>query len=187
MSRKVYYTQVDFLESYRGKAFSGEWPTITEAFSITVSRFPNNEALKSITPSVFSLTFKEAYEKISEIAYFIKENGISPGDKLAVCGKNSPQWALAYLAITYSGAVIVPLDHGLKSDEMKKLIEFGDVKGIFADGDRIDVDVPTLHFRVSLDNSDNYPYIMDIKGGKCGPEKVACNDTAAILFTSGTT
>ena len=135
MSRKVYYTQVDFLESYRGKAFSGEWPTITEAFSITVSRFPNNEALKSITPSVFSLTFKEAYEKISEIAYFIKENGISPGDKLAVCGKNSPQWALAYLAITYSGAVIVPLDHGLKSDEMKKLIEFGDVKGIFADGD----------------------------------------------------
>ena len=187
MSRKVYYTQVDFLESYRGKAFSGEWPTITEAFSITVSRFPNNEALKSITPSVFSLTFKEAYEKISEIAYFIKENGISPGDKLAVCGKNSPQWALAYLAITYSGAVIVPLDHGLKSDEMKKLIEFGDVKGIFADGDRIDVDVPELRFRVSLDNSDNYPYIMDIKGGKCGPEKVDSKDTAAILFTSGTT
>ena len=85
MSRKVYYTQVDFLESYRGKTFFGEWPTITEAFSLTVERFPDNEALKSITPTLFSLTFKEAYEKISEIAYFIKEKGIVPGDKLAVC------------------------------------------------------------------------------------------------------
>ena len=61
MSRKVYYTQVDFLESYRGKTFFGEWPTITEAFSLTVERFPDNEALKSITPTLFSLTFKEAY------------------------------------------------------------------------------------------------------------------------------
>ena len=187
MSRKVYYTQVDFLESYRGKTFFGEWPTITEAFSLTVERFPDNEALKSITPTLFSLTFKEAYEKISEIAYFIKEKGIVPGDKLAVCGKNSPQWALAYLSITFSGCVIVPLDHGLNGDELKNLIEFGDVKGIFADDDRIEVDVPGLSFRVSLDSGEKYTYIMDIKGEKSVPAKIDSNETAVILFTSGTT
>ena len=187
MSRKIYFTQVDFLEDYRGKAFSGDWPTVSEAFAITVSRYPDNEALKSITPTVFSLTFKKAYEKIKEIAYYIRSMGIKKGDKVAVCGKNSPQWALAYLSITYSGAVIVPLDHGLKSYEMKNLIEFGDVKGIFADEDRIDVESSCLSFKVSLESGDRYPYIMDVKGEECEIEKTDCYDTAAILFTSGTT
>ena len=71
MARNIYYTQVDYLEEYRGKSFEGEWPTIGEAFSITVSRFPDNEALKSLTPSFLSFTFREAYEKIAQIAYFV--------------------------------------------------------------------------------------------------------------------
>ena len=187
MSRKVYYTQVDFLEDYRGKAFSGEWPTISEAFSITVSRFPDNEALKSITPTVFTLTFREAYDKILSIASYLRKMGIKAGDNVAVCGKNSPQWALAYLAITFSGAVIVPLDHALKSEEMKNLIEFGDVKALFADDDKIEVDTPSLLFRVSLEGSDKYPYILDIEEEKCELPHRTCDDIAAILFTSGTT
>ena len=104
-----------------------------------------------------------------------------------MCGKNSPQWALAYLSITFSGCVIVPLDHGLNGDELKNLIEFGDVKGIFADDDRIEVDVPGLSFRVSLDSGEKYTYIMDIKGEKSVPAKINSNETAVILFTSGTT
>ena len=187
MARNIYYTQVDYLEEYRGKSFEGEWPTIGEAFSITVSRFPDNEALKSLTPSFLSFTFREAYEKIAQIAYYIKSKGIKKGDNIAVCGKNSPQWALAYLAITFLGCVIVPLDHGLRNEELERLLDFGDVKGIFADEDKIQVNAPNLEFRISLECGDSFPYILDINGEKCTMAKVDSDDTAAILFTSGTT
>ena len=187
MARNIYYTQVDYLEEYRGKSFEGEWPTIGEAFSITVSRFPDNGALKSLTPSFLSFTFREAYEKIAQIAYYIKSKGIKKGDNIAVCGKNSPQWALAYLAITFLGCVIVPLDHGLRNEELERLLDFGDVKGIFADEDRIQVNAPNLEFRISLECGDSFPYILDINGEKCTMAKVDSDDTAAILFTSGTT
>ena len=187
MARNIYYTQVDYLEEYRGKSFEGEWPTIGEAFSITVSRFPDNEALKSLTPSFLSFTFREAYEKIAQIAYYIKSKGIKKGDNIAVCGKNSPQWALAYLAITFLGCVIVPLDHGLRNEELERLLDFGDVKGIFADEDKIQVNATNLEFRISLECGDSFPYILDINGEKCTMAKVDSDDTAAILFTSGTT
>jgi Long-chain acyl-CoA synthetases (AMP-forming) len=185
------FTPWDFLDEFRGKDFNGEWPTIPEMFDITAKRYPDNMCFRVFVPREFSLTYTEAKEKIDAISHYLIQDGVKPGDKIAVSGKNSPEWACAYLAVLKAGAIIVPLDIAYNDDDMLKLLTFGDVSRIFIDADRIERLDPenTLSLkRYSLEEGSDYPYIFDLKGEKCEPVKKATeDDVAAIMFTSGTT
>src|ERR1043166_4083152 len=58
-------------------------------------------------------TFGEMLAAVRSIASNLKQQGIEPGDRVALIGENHPNWALAYLGTLFAGAVIVPLDpHG---------------------------------------------------------------------------
>lgn len=190
-NRRVFSHTGDFIDEYRGKSFKGEWPTLREMFEITVSRFPNNTAFRAILPKELSFTYKEADKKIREIAYYLMDRGVKKGDHVAVCGKNSPEWALAYLAITFAGATIVPLDYSLHTSEMEKLLSFGDVDRIFIDSEKInDLDKDGLFIKekYSLDEPlEGYKYILDLTGEERELPEVESKEIAAILFTSGTT
>ena len=48
----------------------------------------------------------------------LQTRGIKPGDRVLLIAENSPEWALAYFAILYAGAVAVPLDHQIAADEL---------------------------------------------------------------------
>ena len=182
------------LDAYRGKAFQGEWPTIVEMFELSCKRFPDNACFVSIFPEHERYTYFEVHEKVRKLSnYLVKHCGVKQGDKLAVSGKNSPQWAIAYLAILESGAIAVPLDFGLHDEDMEKLLSFAEVSYLFIDKERIhEIDKQGsvgLKGKFSLEAHDpDYPYLFDLQEEEDVPRYHATEfDTAAILFTSGTT
>ena len=188
---KYWKTNVETFFSYQGKKYMGQWPTFREMMEISEERFPDNEAFKAIVPKVVTFTYKEALKKIREIAYYLIASGAKKGDHIAVIGKNSPEWALAYFAISFAGCIIVPLDYSLHIEDMEKILAFGDVDRIFIDGEKIDeIDKEGKLFKekISLEpESKGYKYVLDLTGPETELPKLHAEDTAAMLFTSGTT
>ena len=188
---KYWKTNVETFFSYQGKKYMGQWPTFREMMEISEKRFPDNEAFKAIVPKVVTFTYKEALKKIREIAYYLVATGAKKGDHIAVTGKNSPEWALAYFAISFAGCIIVPLDYSLHIEDMEKILAFGDVDRIFIDGEKIDeIDKEGKLFKekISLEpESKGYKYVLDLTGPETELPKLHAEDTAAMLFTSGTT
>lgn len=187
---KYWKRGVEEFLSYKGKMYFGQWPTLRETIEITQHRFPNNECFKSIVPTPVSYSYTDVLKRVKEIASYLIEIGVKENDHICVSGKNSPEWAIVYLAIHFSGAVIVPLDYALHPDEMDKILSFGDVSIVFMDDekiDEIDKENKFIKKRFSLESNDKFPYALSLKGEERELPKKTCDDTAAILFTSGTT
>ncbi len=123
------------LDNYRGTFFNSEWPTLPQLFKITANRYPNNLCFKQFVPENLEFTYKEALIKIEILAKNLIANGIKKGDKVALCGKNSVEWAMTYLAITFANAIVVPLDVMLTSKEIENLLNFSECKILVADND----------------------------------------------------
>ena len=67
------------------------------------------------------LKYCEAAQRIESLHVLFRDLGIKPGDKIALCGKNSSHWAVCFFAITTYGAVAVPLLHEFTPDNIQKI------------------------------------------------------------------
>ena len=181
----------DFLDEYRGKVFQGQWPTIVEMFEISVSRYPNNKCFTAFVPKKETFTYTQAHQYVLKTANYLASKGVGKGVKVAVSGKNSPEWAIAYLGILFCGAIVVPLDNMLSNKDMAKLMDFAGVKILFADSDRLEnfdsENKLGLSERISLEPTKEYTFVMELDAKEMKRDKAQSEDTAAILFTSGTT
>ena len=181
----------DFLDAYRGKMFDGQWPTVVQMFEISVSRFAQNKCFTAFVPKKETFTYEQAHEHILTIANFLVAKGVGKDSKVAVSGKNSPEWAMAYLGILYAGAIVVPLDNTLSNKDMVKLMGFADVKILFADTDRLEnfdeENKLGLTDRISLEEGSAHPFVLDLEAAETERYQAKSEETAAILFTSGTT
>jgi long-chain acyl-CoA synthetase len=182
----------EFLNEYRGKAFSGQWPTLPEMFRITVSRFPERRCFTIFEPDRITLNYTEALQKIEAAARWLHSKGVRRGDRVAVTGKNAPEWTVAYLAALFAGGVVVPIDYQLKNEETDALIKASGARVLFVDEEkhayyaqhRGDLEqVISLRKGIGI-------YIYDLDGPQALQqaeiEQARENDLAAILFTSGT-
>jgi len=182
-----------FLDAYRGKVFQGEWPTIPELFRISVERFPNRPCFTVYSPERISFTYKEAYDKIRSVAVYLRSLGLAKDEKMALTGKNSPEWAIAYLAILEAGAVVVPIDYQLSLAETTNLIKACDANILFVDEEKdaeLKLECPNLKKILTLYESGNdYIYNLVSLTDETLPKahKASEDDLAAILYTSGTT
>jgi len=77
-------------------------------------------------------TYKDVANKISRIHTVFDACGVKKGDKIALVGKNSAHWGIAYLAAVNYGAVIVPLLPDFPIDSMHNLINHSDAVMLFA-------------------------------------------------------
>lgn len=181
-----------FLDDYRGKTFKGEWPTIPELFSINVDRFPDRPCFTVFAPEKKTLTYKQAYDHICKVADYLRSIGIGKDSKVAVTGKNSPEWVIAYLAVLQAGAIVVPIDYQLTVAEAVNLIHASDTKALFVDEEKyqdLKVSCPQLLKVMALyEGGPDYIYTLDA-GTSVLPPLIPAQETdlAAILFTSGTT
>ena len=183
-----------WLDEYRGTAFNGEWPTLPELFSINAGRYSDRRCFEAFDPKHLLFTYSEALKTIRQIADSLKKAGINDGDRVGVVGKNSPEWALAYLGVLFADAVVVPLDNALSVKDLNKLCEFAGVKFIFTDHDKAETIDKDFDYKFSkkicLEENGVNQYILDwCKDGSDSEFsfKRGENDLAAILFTSGTT
>ncbi len=179
-----------FLDEYRGSAFKGEWPTLPELFAISALRHPDRACFTVYEPGRISLSYRECLEMVRRVARKIRALGLGRGDKVAVTGKNSPEWAVAYLAALTAGAVIVPIDYQLKTDEIASLVKAGDAAVLFSDEEKrpeIASQCKGLRAVFSLEASGpDYIYGLDAPDTPVFEDPKE-GDLAAILFTSGTT
>ena len=78
-----------------------------------------------------TLQYKDVARKIAKFHIVLESAGIQPGDKIAVCGRNSAHWAVAFLATVTYGAVIVPILHEFKADNIHNIVNHSEAKLLF--------------------------------------------------------
>ena len=83
-----------------------------------------------------TLQYKDVARKIAKFHIVLESAGIRPGDKIAVCGRNSAHWAVCFLATLTYGAVIVPILHEFKADNVHNIVNHSEAKLLFV-GDQV--------------------------------------------------
>lgn len=179
----------DFLESRRGTAFAGEWPTLPEMFRISAERYPDRACFTLFEPNRITLTYREALERVETLAFWFAENGIRAGDHIAVSGKNSPEWAVSYLAVLFAGAVVIPIDYNLHNSEIENLLRASAPKMLCVDQEKYEHFLKVKEAGKVLSLSGAFPetYVYSLKpAGTPAIQAAKETDLAAIMFTSGT-
>ena len=77
------------------------------------------------------IQYKDVARKIAKFHIVLESAGIQPGDKIAVCGRNSAHWAVTFLATITYGAVIVPILHEFKADNIHNIVNHSEAKLLF--------------------------------------------------------
>ena len=158
-----------------------------------------------------TLQYRDVARKIEKIHILLENAGIEKGDKIAICGRNSAHWTVTYLAVITYGAVVVPILHEFKADQVHNIVNHSEARLLF-EGDQIwenlnEAAMPHLEgiielkdFGVPVSRSEKLAYARDhlneIFGHKfpcrfrpddISYEKEKSEDLAIINHTSGTT
>lgn len=158
-----------------------------------------------------TLQYRDVARKIEKIHILLENAGIEKGDKIAICGRNSAHWTVTYLAVITYGAVVVPILHEFKADQVHNIVNHSEARLLFV-GDQIwenlnEAAMPHLEgiielkdFSVPVSRSEKLAYARDhlneIFGHKfpcrfrpddISYEKEKSEDLAIINYTSGTT
>lgn len=80
-----------------------------------------------------SYQYKDVARKITKLHIIFEQTGVKPGDKVALCGKNSAQWAVAFIGTLTYGAVAVPILNEFKPDNIHHLVTHSQSKLLFVD------------------------------------------------------
>lgn len=83
-----------------------------------------------------TLQYKDVARKIEKLHIIFSEAGIQKGDRIAVCGRNSSQWAAAFISILTYGAVAVPILHEFKPEQIYNILEHSETRMFFV-GDQV--------------------------------------------------
>ncbi len=102
-----------------------------------------------------TLLYRDVARRIAKLHILFEEAGLKPGDRIALCGKNSSNWGTACLAAITYGAVAVPILHEFKADNIHHIINHSETKLFFA-GDQIwenlnEASMPNVEGIITLD------------------------------------
>ena len=158
-----------------------------------------------------TLQFHDVARKIEKLHILFQHSGIAPGDKIAICGRNSAHWAVAFLATLTYGAVAVPILHEFNAEQIHNIVNHSEARLLFV-GDFVakDIDPSQMErlqgivhlpdFMLLLSRSELLTYAREnlnmLFGSKYprafGKDDFACHrdepeELALINYTSGTT
>jgi len=83
-----------------------------------------------------TLQYHDVARKIEKLHILFENSGVRRGDKIALCGRNSSQWAAAFLATLTYGAVAVPILHEFIAEQIHNIVNHADAKLLFV-GDHV--------------------------------------------------
>jgi long-chain acyl-CoA synthetase len=168
--------------------------TFPSMFGETLRKFGtcNAYAFVGEEPKSYETASKEIYSLMA----MLEKNDIRPGDKVAILSSNMPNWGIAYFAVTFMGAVAVPILPDFSNTEVGNVLEHSGVKAIFIS--------TSLLARIEGFKSENLKTAILIEDysllfseeGAFGFEpdshpvrtyEVDEEDLASIIYTSGTT
>ena len=105
-----------------------------------------------------TLQYKDVARKIEKLHILFEHIGIKPGDKTALCGRNSANWTATFLGIITYGAVAVPILHEFKADNVHNIVNHSEARMLFV-GDQVwenfnEAAMPHLDGIIELKNFD---------------------------------
>ena len=105
-----------------------------------------------------TLQYKDVARKIEKMHILFQHAGIQPGDKIALCGRNSANWGATFLGVITYGAVAVPILHEFKADNVHNIVNHSEARMLFV-GDQVwenfnEAAMPHLEGIIELKNFD---------------------------------
>lgn len=158
-----------------------------------------------------SYQYKDVARKITKLHILFENGGIKPGDKIALCGRNSAQWSVAFFGIITYGAVAVPILNEFKPDNIHHLLNHSGARILFVDASIWEnLDSTSMNFLEGVFLLNDYSLLLSNNSkltqarahlneyfGRRFPErfgendltvvKANTNDVALINYTSGST
>jgi len=185
--------------------------TLQEVLKNSVEKYADRVCLSGIDKD--KLTYKDFGDKVNTVSNFLKENGIIPGDKVAILSENNPNWGISYFAVTTMGAVAVPIMTEFHESEVAHCLRHSESKAIFVSAKYFEkiaeknfADLTTIilmdDFSIIPPNTNKDILKEVITTGKKEFAKIKAaalkfvgiindevkeDDLAAIIYTSGTT
>ena len=169
------------------------FPALLEAIS---SRYGSRRCY-SVFHSDVSYTYSMLKECAESVSSYLIRSGICKGDRIAIIGESSPMWMIMYLGIVSIGAIAVPILPDFPECDVQTILEFSGAKGAAVSRKCMDkaagAAVPHL-FRLDdlteivPGETDGIPLIgCSIDEEMLERRRPSEEDTASLIFTSGTT
>ena len=134
------------------------------------------------------VSYKEVGERIEQVQELLLDAGVGAGDKVAILSSSMPNWGVSYFAVTTAGMIAVPILPDFTSSELDLIIEHSEAKAILVSD--------KLYAKLSKEVTEKLNIVIRTKGLNAIIKKEAeraekripqPEDTAAIIYTSGTT
>jgi acyl-CoA synthetase (AMP-forming)/AMP-acid ligase II len=142
-----------------------------------------------------TLSYRDLLQRVRETAAGYRSIGLTTGDRVVVWGPNSIEWAVAGLAVSYAGGVLVPANSRYTGHEVADIVERTEARlVIVADGFLGRTQVDDLRAASDLSSVLQVIDLAELAQVAADPahvddfaDQVTADDVADILFTSGTT
>lgn len=135
------------------------------------------------------LSFDEFALRVSQLQQTLLGAGLSAGDKVALLSSSMPNWPVCYFAVVEMGMVVVPILPGFSGEEFDQIISHSESKALLV-SDKLysKLSRETLDAQNIVVRTKNLGILHQKEGVKRGKRKdPKPEDTAAIIYTSGTT
>ncbi|MFH2037064.1 MAG: AMP-binding protein [Candidatus Zixiibacteriota bacterium] len=139
------------------------------------------------------IRYRRLAEIVPKIAGSLHSLGFGKNDRIGIIGENCPGWSIVYLSILAAGATVVPVDPAMKENELVKFFRTASLKALFCSRKLYD----SVKNIILLNGFEIELYVLEQKdsqglnrfiGDKLYLEdNINSDDTAVIIFTSGTT
>lgn len=126
--------------------------------------------------------YKDIYTYSLKFITLLKEKKIKPGERIAICAYNCPQYFYTFLGSIFYGVVLVPLDFSSSEELVKKFMKITDAKMLITSVNKVFCE--NIENRIDVETLDNL--LENTRKGKINPG-VKEDDLVEIMFTSGTT
>jgi Long-chain acyl-CoA synthetases (AMP-forming) len=104
-------------------------PSFNQYIEDSVIKFWNKDAFTDYKGA--TLQFHDVARKIEKLHIMFENSGVKRGDKIALCGRNSSHWAVAFLATLTYGAIAVPVQNEFTPEQIHNIVNHSESKLLF--------------------------------------------------------
>ncbi len=143
------------------------------------------------------LSYAQVHEQVASVGSWLVNQGVRPGDRIAIGMRNYPEWPIAYWAIVSIGAIAVSLNAWWIADELSYALQDSSCRMVFVDGERHDRITDAMQEALGVTqivargtprtNAVSWQEVASLHGESLPSPEISPEDDCTILYTSGTT
>jgi long-chain acyl-CoA synthetase len=151
--------------------------------------FPDRPA---VSEDAVEVSYSQLNHRANRVATGLVRMDVRPGERIGICAPNSTDWITFYFGVLKAGAVAITLSSVLRKDELTLLLDHSKPRFVFTTDEKLD-DLQTLRGSAGIEKiispggDLSLPQLMDLGVGSFKAVDRDRTDTAAVLYTGGTT